>query len=42
MEIRPRFTTVAGFELGTGIYINTALPEETAPYLKSLLGTEAK
>ena len=44
MEIRPRLTTVAGFELGTGIYINTALPEETAPYLKSLLasGTEAK
>lgn len=42
MEIRPRFTTIAGFELGTGIYINTALPEETAPYFKSLLGIEEK
>ena len=42
IEIRPRFTTIAGFELGTGIYINTALPEDTASYFKSLLGTEAK
>jgi UDPglucose--hexose-1-phosphate uridylyltransferase len=37
IEIRPRFTTIAGFELGTGIYINTALPEDTAPYFKSWL-----
>ncbi|MFQ5804354.1 MAG: galactose-1-phosphate uridylyltransferase, partial [Candidatus Methylomirabilales bacterium] len=26
IEIRPRLTTAAGFELGTGIYINTAIP----------------
>lgn len=37
IEIRPRLTTAAGFELGSGIYINTALPEETAPYLNSVL-----
>jgi UDPglucose--hexose-1-phosphate uridylyltransferase len=41
-EIRPRFTTIAGFELGTGIYISTALPEETTPYFKPLLGIEAE
>jgi UDPglucose--hexose-1-phosphate uridylyltransferase len=37
IEIRPRLTTEAGFELGTGIYINTAIPEETAPFFKSIL-----
>ncbi len=31
--IIPRLTTVAGFEMGSGIYINTALPEETAAYM---------
>jgi galactose-1-phosphate uridylyltransferase len=25
---------VAGFEIGTGIYINTALPEETAQFMR--------
>ncbi len=39
IEIRPRLTTTAGFELGTGIFINTAMPEETAPFLKSALTT---
>lgn len=37
IEIRPRLTTRAGFELGTGIYINTAIPEETAPFLRSVI-----
>lgn len=37
IEIHPRLTTPAGFELGTGIYINTAIPEETAPFFKSIL-----
>jgi UDPglucose--hexose-1-phosphate uridylyltransferase len=31
IRIVPRLTTVAGFEMGSGIYVNTALPEETAP-----------
>jgi UDPglucose--hexose-1-phosphate uridylyltransferase len=34
IEILPRLTTAAGFELGTGIYITTAIPEETAAYLR--------
>lgn len=42
IEIRPRLTTMAGFELGTGIYINTAIPEETAPYMKEVLAKLAQ
>lgn len=38
IEIRPRLTTQAGFELGTGIYINTAVPEQTATFMRGLLG----
>jgi UDPglucose--hexose-1-phosphate uridylyltransferase len=34
LEIVPRLATPAGFELGTGIYITTAIPEETAAYLR--------
>lgn len=34
VEIRPRLTTPAGFELGTGIFINTAIPEDTAAYFR--------
>lgn len=34
IEIVPRLTTPAGFELGSGIYITTAIPEETAAYLR--------
>lgn len=36
LQIIPRLTNPAGFELGSGIYINTALPEETAAFLGSL------
>lgn len=35
-EVIPKLTTTGGFELGTGIIINTALPEECAKYLKKL------
>jgi UDPglucose--hexose-1-phosphate uridylyltransferase len=34
IQIIPRLTLAAGFELGSGIYINTALPEETAAYMR--------
>lgn len=37
VEIRPRLTTPAGFELGTGVFINTAVPEETAAYFRPLV-----
>jgi len=38
MEIVPRLSTPAGFEFGTGIWINTVMPEEAAPYLRSFAG----
>ncbi len=34
VEIVPRLTTVAGFEMGSGIYINIAVPEETAAFMR--------
>ena len=36
LQILPRLVTPAGFELGTGIFINTALPEETAAFLRDV------
>ncbi len=34
LQIVPRLTTAAGFEIGSGMYINTALPEETAAFMR--------
>lgn len=34
IEILPRLSKFAGFELGTGIEINTAIPEESAAFLR--------
>jgi len=34
MQILPRITAVAGFELGSGIYINTVIPEAAAKFLR--------
>ncbi|TES92459.1 MAG: galactose-1-phosphate uridylyltransferase [Candidatus Cloacimonadota bacterium] len=34
IEILPRLTKVAGFEMGSGIYINTSIPKECASFLK--------
>jgi UDPglucose--hexose-1-phosphate uridylyltransferase len=34
LQIIPRLTTPAGFELGCGIYINVSFPEETAQFLR--------
>jgi len=36
IRIVPRLATIAGFEMGSGIYINTALPEQTASHLKQI------
>jgi len=36
LQILPRLVTPAGFELGTGMFINTALPEETAEFIRQL------
>lgn len=34
LEITPRLTNPAGFEMGSGIYINTVAPEESAALLR--------
>lgn len=34
IQILPRLTTPAGFELGSGVFINSSLPEETAEFLR--------
>ncbi len=34
LQVRPRLTTTAGFEIATGIRINPSLPEQDADYLK--------
>ncbi len=39
IEIMPRLTRVAGFEWGTGFYINPTIPEEAAKFLQE---TEVK
>ncbi|MDD3149663.1 MAG: galactose-1-phosphate uridylyltransferase [Candidatus Gastranaerophilales bacterium] len=36
MEIIPKFTFPAGFELGTGIFINSSVPEDCAKFLNSI------
>ena len=42
IRIVPRLTTIAGFEMGSGIYINTALPEETAKTMKQVASSCAE
>ncbi|MFH0809242.1 MAG: galactose-1-phosphate uridylyltransferase [Pseudomonadota bacterium] len=42
IQILPRLTTAAGFEMGTGIYINVALPEETAQFMRAVDVHEAE
>lgn len=36
LEIMPRLTIAAGFEMGTGVYINVTAPEEAAEHLRSV------
>jgi UDPglucose--hexose-1-phosphate uridylyltransferase len=36
LSIIPRLTRVAGFELGSGMYINTVLPEAAAEFMREL------
>lgn len=37
VTIIPRVTQTAGFEMGTGMFINTALPEESARFLRNVV-----
>lgn len=41
IAIVPRVSTSAGFELGTGMFINPSLPEESAAFLRSIDPGEA-
>ncbi|MFC1992131.1 galactose-1-phosphate uridylyltransferase [Chloroflexota bacterium] len=36
IRIVPRLSMIAGFEMGSGIYVNTALPEDTAKSMKEM------
>lgn len=36
LRILPRLTTPAGFEMGTGMFINVSLPEENAQFLRQV------
>ncbi|MFC1964440.1 galactose-1-phosphate uridylyltransferase [Chloroflexota bacterium] len=36
IRVVPRLTTIAGFEIGSGIYISTALPEQTVGLMKQV------
>lgn len=36
VEIIPKLTVVAGFELGTGMFINITIPEECAEFLRNI------
>ncbi len=36
LEIMPKLTRTAGFEWGTGFYINPTAPEEAAQYLREI------
>ena len=39
-EIRPKVTTTAGFEWGSGFYINPMPPEDAAVYMKEAFSKE--
>jgi len=37
IKIIPRMALIAGFEMGSGIYISTALPEDTASHMRQVI-----
>ena len=39
LQILPRLATIAGFELGSGIFITTMVPEESAAFIRELMTT---
>ena len=41
LEILPRLTPLAGFEWGTGLYINPTAPEDAAAFLRDALAPES-
>jgi UDPglucose--hexose-1-phosphate uridylyltransferase len=41
IKLMPKLTKVAGFELGTGMFVNVTLPEENAKFLREFRAPEA-
>jgi UDPglucose--hexose-1-phosphate uridylyltransferase len=41
VSVIPRLTRVAGFELGSGMFINTVLPETAAEFLRNISAGKA-
>jgi UDPglucose--hexose-1-phosphate uridylyltransferase len=41
IEIMPKLTRVAGFEIGSGFYINPTPPEDAAHYLRAMISAQA-
>ena len=37
IQILPRVTTIAGFELGSGMHITTVVPEESAALMRDIM-----
>ena len=42
IQILPRLTTMAGFEMGSGMAINTVLPESAVSYLRDVEVTDSE
>jgi UDPglucose--hexose-1-phosphate uridylyltransferase len=42
LSVIPRLTRVAGFELGSGMFINTVLPEAAAEFLRKVDGESVR
>jgi galactose-1-phosphate uridylyltransferase len=42
LELIPKLSTAAGFELGTGMWINVVKPEESAAFLRDRIGKTAE
>jgi UDPglucose--hexose-1-phosphate uridylyltransferase len=38
IQILPRLTTIAGFELGSGMFVTTTLPETSAAFMREVIG----
>jgi UDPglucose--hexose-1-phosphate uridylyltransferase len=42
IRIVPRLTTIAGFEMGSGMYINTVMPEDAARFMREVRASLVK
>jgi UDPglucose--hexose-1-phosphate uridylyltransferase len=42
IQILPRVTTIAGFELGSGMFTTTMFPETSAAFMRNLIGRGAR